>query len=148
MLNKSEVSVGICFAGAVPKAAEAKTPSYRLVAIDLDGTLLCPKGRVTPRVRDAIHAATRAGLTVCVATGRNPTESRSSLKALEYDSLGVFAGGAVGYDCGSWRCLHRTTMDAAVAAGVCEVIERAGHVALALQETEAAGVDYLITDGI
>jgi hypothetical protein len=120
----------------------------RLVAIDLDGTLLCPQGQVTPRAHKAIAAARNAGLVVCLATGRNHTESRRVLQALGYDQVGVFAGGAVIYDCGRECCVHRTLMDGEVARGVCEVIERCGHAALALQDTQAAGVDYLISAGM
>jgi Cof subfamily protein (haloacid dehalogenase superfamily) len=121
---------------------------YKLVAIDLDGTLLCPRGRVTDRVRSALHAASDAGLIVCLATGRNPTESRAVLKALAYEQIGVFAGGALVYDCGSSRCLRKTHLPANIAAIVCDIIEQAGHAALALQDFDAAGVDYLVTQDI
>jgi len=120
----------------------------RLVAIDLDGTLLCPRGQVTSRVRKAIAAAREAGLIVCLATGRSHTESRAVIEAIDYDQVGVFAGGALIHDCGRDRCVYRTLMDGQVARGVCELIERAGHAALALQDSEAAGVDYLISAGI
>lgn len=132
--------------GVGKRAGSALT--YRLVAIDLDGTLLCPRGRVTQRVRQAIDGARRAGLVVCLATGRNPTESRTALDALGYADVGIFAGGALIYDCGAGRCVHRTLMEPAVAAAVCEMIEAAGHVALALQDADTAGIDYLLTEDI
>jgi len=47
--------------------------TYRLLAIDLDGTLLCPKGTVTARVKSAIHGALDKGYIICFATGRNAT---------------------------------------------------------------------------
>ena len=42
-----------------------------MIAIDLDGTLLGPRGEVTPRAKAAVHRALSAGLLVCFATGRN-----------------------------------------------------------------------------
>src|SRR4051812_30912243 len=48
---------------------------YRMIAIDLDGTLLSPTGQVTPRAKQAVQRALNAGLLVCFATGRNWTES-------------------------------------------------------------------------
>jgi len=45
-------------------------PRYRLVALDLDGTLLGPNLEVHPRDREAIAAAQAAGVHVTLATGR------------------------------------------------------------------------------
>ncbi len=42
----------------------------RLIAIDMDGTLLGSGGRVSPRNLDALRLATNAGLEVVIATGR------------------------------------------------------------------------------
>lgn len=43
---------------------------YRLLALDLDGTVVNHDLTVTPRVRKAIEAAQRAGVIVTIATGR------------------------------------------------------------------------------
>ncbi|MBE5781574.1 MAG: HAD family phosphatase [Clostridiales bacterium] len=43
---------------------------YRLLALDIDGTLLNSKRELTPKVRDAIQRAVDAGVTVLLATGR------------------------------------------------------------------------------
>ncbi|MDL2225797.1 Cof-type HAD-IIB family hydrolase [Eubacteriales bacterium OttesenSCG-928-M02] len=43
---------------------------YRLLALDIDGTLLNSKGEITPRVREAIKRAVDVGCTVLLATGR------------------------------------------------------------------------------
>lgn len=42
----------------------------RLIALDLDGTLLSPGNTVSPRARAALAAARRRGVTVVLATGR------------------------------------------------------------------------------
>lgn len=44
--------------------------AYRLLALDLDGTVLTPQGSVSPRVRRAVRRALRAGIRVTLATGR------------------------------------------------------------------------------
>ena len=36
---------------------ERFSPQYRMIAIDLDGTLLSPTGQVTPRTKAAVHRA-------------------------------------------------------------------------------------------
>lgn len=118
---------------------------YRMIAIDLDGTLLSPTGHVTPRAKAAVHAALRAGLLVCFATGRNWTESRTVLEAVAHYDSAVFVGGAMVIDTKQQLTLHRTLMQPELAAEVCAFLEAEGHAALALQDTGTAGVDYLVT---
>lgn len=118
---------------------------YKLIAIDLDGTLLSPQGNVTDRVKEAVHRVLSAGMLVCFATGRNWTESRVVLEAVEHFDHAVFVGGAMVVDTKRNVTLHRTLMDQKLAAEVCGVLEKAGHAVLALQDTEVAGVDYLIS---
>ena len=43
---------------------------YKLLALDIDGTLLTSQKKITPRVRDAIRAAVEKGCFVLLATGR------------------------------------------------------------------------------
>ena len=118
---------------------------YKMIAIDLDGTLLSPDGKVTDRCKAAVHGALRAGLLVCFATGRNWTESRTVLDAVEHFDTAVFVGGAMVVDTKKDVTLHRTMMQPALAAEVCKMLEDSGHAVLALQDTGTAGVDYLIT---
>ena len=42
---------------------------YKLIAIDMDGTLLSNRGEVTPRTKAAIHRCLSAGILICFATG-------------------------------------------------------------------------------
>src|SRR4051794_17196659 len=125
----------------VSRMAAAK---YRMIAIDMDGTLLSPLGQVTPRTKAAIHAALEAGLLVCFATGRNWTESRTILDAVNHYDSAVFVGGAMVVDTKQRLTLHRTLMQPDLAAELCDDLERHGHAALALQDTGTAGVAYLV----
>lgn len=43
---------------------------YKLIALDMDGTLLNPEGRITPRTQAAITAARARGVTVVLTSGR------------------------------------------------------------------------------
>jgi 5-amino-6-(5-phospho-D-ribitylamino)uracil phosphatase len=119
--------------------------AYRMIAIDLDGTLLSADGSVSVRNRLAVRKALDAGLLVCFATGRNWTESQSILDAVEHYDTAVFVGGAMVIDTRNGQTLHRTGMQPQLAREVCGVIESLGHSALALQDTGEAGVDYLAT---
>lgn len=44
--------------------------SYKLIAIDMDGTLLNSKGSISDRTRQAIHDASKKGVYIVLATGR------------------------------------------------------------------------------
>jgi 5-amino-6-(5-phospho-D-ribitylamino)uracil phosphatase len=121
---------------------------YRLIAIDLDGTLLDPRGVVTPRTKQAIHRCLQAGILVCFATGRNWTESRMVLDAVGHYASAVFAGGALIVDTEKQVILHRMKMDATLAARICGLFERNGQCALALQDIERTGLDYLVSQHI
>jgi 5-amino-6-(5-phospho-D-ribitylamino)uracil phosphatase len=122
--------------------------TYRMIAIDLDGTLLCPQGQVSARVKKAIHRALQSGLLVCFATGRNWTESRQILREVEHHDTAVFVGGAMVIDTKRSVTLQRTIMQPELAAEVCDALENIRHAVLALQDTSVAGVDYLITAGV
>lgn len=121
---------------------------YRMIAIDLDGTLLDGNGNVPPRAKTAIHMALDAGLLVCFATGRNWTESKAILETVGHHSTAVFVSGAMVMDTKREVTLHRTMMDPRLAREVCALLEGLGHSALALQDThKTGGVDYLATSG-
>jgi hypothetical protein len=116
-----------------------------MIAIDLDGTLLGADGRVSPRTKAAVHKCLSAGLLVCFATGRNRTESQMVLEAVDHYPTAVFAGGAMVIDTRHETTLHRQGMNPDLAREVCGVLEEMGHAVLALQDTLAAGFDYVVT---
>lgn len=55
------------------KSVEHPTAEIKMIAIDIDGTLLTPDDQITARTRAAIQAAQRAGLIVTLATARRYT---------------------------------------------------------------------------
>ncbi len=67
---------------------------YRLVALDVDGTLLDSSHRLSPSVRDAIHSAQCRGATVCLATGKLLVSVESLLDKLRLDGLQITCNGA------------------------------------------------------
>jgi hydroxymethylpyrimidine pyrophosphatase-like HAD family hydrolase len=67
----------------------------RLLALDLDGTLLGPGDRIAPEDHQAIGRALRAGITVTIATGRITTGALPTAQALGLRGPMVVADGAV-----------------------------------------------------
>ena len=51
-------------------------PKYKLLALDLDGTLLDPSSRVTKANARAVRLAQQAGVQIVLCTGRNLKEAR------------------------------------------------------------------------
>lgn len=70
----------------------------RMLATDLDGTLLRSDGSVSERSRDALHAAAEAGLSVAFVTGRPPRWLDVLAEPTGYTGVAVGANGAVLYD--------------------------------------------------
>ncbi|MFI7274176.1 HAD family hydrolase [Streptomyces sp. NPDC049879] len=98
---------------------------YRLVATDLDGTLLRGDGTISQRTRDALAAAQAAGAEHLVATGRSVAWTRDILRALGYRGIAVCGQGAQLYHAGEDRLLTSVTLDRAVARRAVELLEDA-----------------------
>lgn len=98
---------------------------YKLVATDLDGTLLRSDESVSQRTRDALAAATAAGAAHIVVTGRAVPYTRHILDDLGYRGLAVCAQGAQVYDAGEHRLLTAVTLDRQLAGVALAKIEAA-----------------------
>ena len=70
-------------------------PPIRMIATDIDGTMLLPDGSLSANVRDALHEAVAAGIHVVPATGRPMMVATDVLDALGLDDYWIFANGAV-----------------------------------------------------
>ncbi|CUH94373.1 hypothetical protein P22_0439 [Propionispora sp. 2/2-37] len=69
--------------------------TIKLVALDLDDTLLDSKRRVSPRAKQAIRAAVAQGVMVTVATGRMHSSALPYAKQLELDVPIITYNGAL-----------------------------------------------------
>jgi Cof subfamily protein (haloacid dehalogenase superfamily) len=69
--------------------------TLRLLALDVDGTLLRNDGNVAPRDREAIASALEAGVAVTLATGRLSSSALPFARALSLEVPLVCADGAV-----------------------------------------------------
>jgi len=129
-------------------------PNYDLIAVDLDGTLFGPDGKVSEANRKAVKAAREAGIEVVICTGRGVAESGAAIKAIEANVRAkgrdvapiVVAGGAMVADASTGRTLHRWPMDAGLVKRVCAHFARAGRAPLILKDRDAAGFDYLVVN--
>lgn len=113
---------------------------YRLIATDLDGTLLRSDETVSPRTRTAIEAACARGATHIVVTGRAVVWTRPILDELGYEGLAVCGQGTQVYHAGEHRLLTSVTLDRRLAAAAVAKLEaEVGEVAVAVSTDGLAG---------
>jgi Cof subfamily protein (haloacid dehalogenase superfamily) len=107
----------------------------RLVATDLDGTLLDSTGAVTPRTRAALEACWDAGIPVVGVTGRGPRLLDSVRIALDGRGVAVLAQGGFVVDLERDEVLRAVGLPRAQAMAVIEQIEAVtGPLVLAVED--------------
>lgn len=97
----------------------------RLIASDLDGTLLGPDFRFRPRTVEAIHAAQDSGIPVVFVTGRPVRWLDPLREQLGHDGVVICSNGAVVYDLAAERVLGSSLFAPAEALAV--MAEVAAH---------------------
>jgi Cof subfamily protein (haloacid dehalogenase superfamily) len=116
----------------------------KLVATDLDGTLLDSAGEVSPRSRAALEAAWDAGIPVVGVTGRGPRLLDSVRAALDGRGIAVLAQGGFVVDLERNEVLRTVGLPREQAARVIARIEEvAGDLIVAVEDAaeqaEASG---------
>jgi len=107
----------------------------KLVASDLDGTLLDSDGEVSPRTRAALEACWDAGIPVVGVTGRGPRLLDSVRAALDGRGIAVLAQGGFVVDLERDEVLRTVGLPREQAQGVIERIEAvAGDLILAVED--------------
>ncbi|BBI32622.1 Cof-type HAD-IIB family hydrolase [Cohnella abietis] len=84
--------------------------SYRLIALDIDGTLLNDHHEVTPRVREAVRAAAEQGAEIVLCTGRGSTSALSVLNDLGLKGTMITHNGASIIDSETREVLYDTVI--------------------------------------
>jgi Cof subfamily protein (haloacid dehalogenase superfamily) len=103
-------------------------PPVRLVAIDMDGTLLPSFSQtISRRCTRALQAAQEAGITVAIATGRRTAYTAPLLEALDLraDTPLITSNGAVTRTLGGEQ-MDRSHLEARVARGICGLLRPFG----------------------
>ncbi|KDQ68417.1 HAD family hydrolase [Streptomyces halstedii] len=126
---------------------------YKLVATDLDGTLLRGDDTVSERTREALAEVTAAGAAHIVVTGRAVPWTRHILDDLGYEGLAVCGQGAQVYHAGEHRLLTSLTLDRRLAGLALSKVEaEVGPLSLAvsrdgLDGEVLVGPGYRVHDG-
>ena len=96
----------------------------RLIAIDLDGTLLNSSGQVSPRNRAALKLAESSGIEIVISTGRRHSFAMHVLRDLNlhHASAVVSSNGTVIRTIGS-ELIHRTHLPLSTARWLCSHLD-------------------------
>lgn len=124
--------------------AMTERPPYDLLAIDLDGTLLDSRGRVSAGNVAALLRARQAGMHVTICTGRGLLECRQILKMIEQIQPVVVGGGSMVACPATSATLHRFSMESKLVSRLADCLLAHDHPVLILKDPHTAGHDYTI----
>ena len=115
---------------------------YRLLAIDVDGTLVNSDDELMPATRDALRRAGRAGIRIVLATGRRYSHTLHLVEPLGIRVPLVTTGGALVKDPTDHRTLYKADFDRDLLRAALGVAEAGGHDVLLNADTYCEGFDY------
>ena len=122
---------------------------YKLLALDVDGTLLAPAGRLEPEVVSAVAAVQKAGIRVCLATGRSYMETIDVWRGLSlagpHEPL-VLVGGALVSEPATGRTLFERGIEPELACEYADALGEQGYSAMAILDVWRWGLDYVMAE--
>ena len=121
---------------------------YRMIAIDMDGTLLGRDGTVSARNQQAIRDAQEAGVMVLPCTGRALKEAKPVLDQAPAMDLGVFVTGAAVCQVSTGEMLDLAVIEPHVAFEIVQQLRKLNEAVLIYRDATQAGHDYLVTGDV
>lgn len=117
-------------------------PRYRLLAIDIDGTLVNSRNELTDATRAAVLRARRAGIEIVLATGRRYSRVLPLVEPLELNVPLVTASGALIKRASDHSTLFRAEFSPRTLETCLEIVGAAGYDAVLCADTFDQGFDY------
>ena len=121
------------------------TLRYRLVAIDIDGTLLDQEGRIRPAVARAVRRAADAGVTVVLATGRRYRRTLPFMHELGLSTYAICQHGTVVRAVGDGSVRERSPLDLQTALDIGRKLEEMALEPIYFVDGYDEGVDFILT---
>jgi hydroxymethylpyrimidine pyrophosphatase-like HAD family hydrolase len=117
---------------------------YRILALDVDGTLLDPSGRLPERTAAAVRRAAAAGLRPVLCTGRRYRRALPVAESLGIDAPLVCNSGALVKDPEGHRTLWRADLGPGLAGEVLRMLRERGQPAVSMIDHGPTGPDFLV----
>lgn len=118
---------------------------YRMIGIDMDGTLLNGGGVISAKNIEAVRKAHDAGVLIVPCTGRGWCEAHQALKPLDFIKLGVFVTGAAICHIDSGESLDLAMLEPHLAYRLVESMRDLPEAVLVFRDRWMTGHDYLVT---
>ncbi len=119
-------------------------PRYRLLAIDIDGTLVNEHDELSTQTRGALRRAGHAGIRVVLATGRRYSRSLHLVAPLGIRVPLITASGALVKDPTDHRTLYRAEFDRELLCALLAWLDSQGYEPLLYGDTFEQGFDYYL----
>jgi len=124
----------------------------KLLALDVDGTLITPDQLVPKDVIEAIYDTTSKGLRVCLATGRSYAETIGIWRQLKFPpnvqcEPMILIGGAMVSEPITGRTLYHKPFPEQLAEKCGEILHNAGYSPMGFVDKWRCGVDYVYIPG-
>lgn len=97
---------------------------YKLIAVDLDGTVLNSNVEVLPSTVEAVRFARRKGVKVVISTGRIVGEAAQFAREIGASSAMITSGGAAISDPKNIKDVYEWTIPVPLSARIMKVLER------------------------
>lgn len=96
---------------------------YRLVALDIDGTLLTSDKKIHPDTIKHINGASKKGIYIVYCTGRAPAEMKDIIQTLPSIRYGVCMSGALVYDFIEHKIIYSNSVPKDYVKKIIEVVK-------------------------
>src|SRR6516165_7603835 len=117
---------------------------YRILALDVDGTLLDPDGTLRPRTAAAVARAAQAGIRPVLCTGRRYRRARPIDEQLGLDAPLVCNSGTLVKEPSSHRTLWRADFDAALLAAILDLFNAHDQPAVTFTDRAPDDFDFVV----
>ncbi|GLV58926.1 pyridoxal phosphatase [Dictyobacter sp. S3.2.2.5] len=125
-----------------------QTDVVKMIAIDIDGTLLTPQKQITPRTQDTIRAAQAAGIVVTLATARRYENSKQFADLLGIEIPLITCDGALILDHPAGVVRHTQLLPAELAQQTVDILVAhrlqpiVHHIAGSVEETWSGHAEF------
>jgi 5-amino-6-(5-phospho-D-ribitylamino)uracil phosphatase len=116
----------------------------RLLAIDIDGTLVNSRDELAPDTQAALMRVGSAGIHVVLATGRRYSRTLYLVEPLGINVPLITASGALIKDAKDHRTLFQASFDPSLLRQVLAIIDRCGYDPLLCADTFTEGFDFYL----
>ena len=120
---------------------------YRLLAIDIDGTLLDSQSQLRPRVRAALRRAIERGVRVLLCTGRRYRSALPVAREAGLDLPLVCHSGALVKDTSTHTTLRSTSLTRPELSALLDALDAVGFTPLVYTDTFEQGRDFVVPAG-